>query len=271
MKKWKEHIRTLWLSDIHLGFSGCQAHLLLEVLDHYKCDNIYLIGDIIDGWQLKRTTRGWTQEHTDVIGKLLSKARKGTHITYVTGNHDEFLRKFTDIHLQLFGNINIVDEDTYICRNGRRLWLTHGDKYDVVVKYHKWVAILGSIGYGILVALNTIVNQIRRKFRLKYWSLSKTIKSSVKDAIKFISDYEELLMHECKQRNFDGVICGHIHSAALRIKDSGLQYWNCGDFVESCTGIIEEQDGVMKVVQWNTDKNKLLTTVQHTYENTDNN
>lgn len=264
MKTKKHHVRTLWLSDIHLGTKDCQYELLFEVLDYYKCDTIYLVGDIIDGWQLKRTTRHWCQGHTDIIRKLMSKARKGTKIRYITGNHDEFLRKFDDLKLRILANISIVDEDIYTCLDGRRLWIIHGDKYDVVVKYQRWIAVLGSIGYDILLSLNTIINKVRARFGHKYWSLSRAVKSSVKDAVNYISHFEEALSNECKKRNYDGVVCGHIHHATLR-NDYGTQYWNCGDFVESCSGIIEEENGAMKVVQWKLHDGIMETIVLHAH------
>lgn len=247
----KHHIRTLWLSDIHLGTRNCKSTELLELLDYYKADVIYLVGDIIDMWQLKRTTKWWTSDHTEVIRKLLSKAKKGSKIIYVIGNHDEFLREFLDLHPHMFDNVSFVDEDVYMRADGRRLWIVHGDKYDIIIKHQKWIAVLGSIGYNFLLVLNTMLSKVRTHFGYPYWSLSQTIKHKVKDAVKYIGRFETILLRECKKENYDGVICGHIHRAVLLVDaNTGAQYWNCGDFVESCSAIIEENDGTMRIIEW---------------------
>ncbi|TKT82854.1 UDP-2,3-diacylglucosamine diphosphatase [Aquamicrobium sp. LC103] len=237
--------RTLFISDVHLGTKGAQVEALLEFLRQHDADTIYLIGDIVDGWRL-RSAWYWPQAHNDVVQKLLRKARKGARIVYIPGNHDEFLREFCGTH---FGGIEIHDTALHQAADGKRYLVIHGDAFDVVVHHARWLAFLGDWAYEIALALSTRINLVRRKFGFTYWSLSAWAKMKVKHAVNFIGRYEETLVNEARRHNVDGVICGHIHSAALRDVE-GVTYLNTGDWVESCTAIVEHADGRMELIDW---------------------
>jgi UDP-2,3-diacylglucosamine pyrophosphatase LpxH len=236
--------RTLFLSDIHLGTRGCQARRLLDFLDHHDCDELYLVGDIVDGWRLKSGFY-WPQEHTQVLKKFLALAESGTRVTYVTGNHDEFLRRYSDLEV---GNVRIVDEAVHEGAAGARFLVTHGDAYDVVTRYHRWLAFLGDVGYGLLLEANRVFNSFRKRFGYGYFSLSAWVKHRVKQAVSYISDYERAVSWTCRQRDFAGVVCGHIHHAEIADYD-GVRYMNCGDWVESCTALAEHADGRFEIVR----------------------
>lgn len=239
--------RSIFISDIHLGTKFAQADKLLDFLRENESENLYFIGDIIDGWMLKRKFR-WKQKHSDVIQKTLRKARKGTKVTYITGNHDEFLRPFLPISLG--DNLIIKNETSYISLNGKKYYITHGDFFDSVTMTKKWVALLGDIGYDMLLHLNPVLNYIRQKMGInKYWSLSKYVKDNVKSSVSFITDFEDILSSYAKQHNYDGIICGHIHKAEIR-EINGVEYFNCGDWVESCTAIVETYEGEWKIIEW---------------------
>jgi UDP-2,3-diacylglucosamine pyrophosphatase LpxH len=238
-------VRTLFLSDVHLGTKGCQADLLLDFLRHYDADAIYLVGDIIDGWRL-RSGWYWPQAHNDVVQKLLRKVRKGSRLVYVPGNHDEFLRDYVGANL---GGIEIADRTLHEAADGKRYLVIHGDQFDLVVRHAKWLAFLGDGAYTMALFVNTHLNIARRKLGLTYWSLSAWAKLKVKNAVNFISRFEELLSAEAKRHDADGVICGHIHHAALHDLH-GVRYVNTGDWVESCTGVVEHYDGTMEVIRW---------------------
>ncbi len=235
--------RAIWISDIHLGTRGCRADELLEFLRTHDSDILYLVGDIIDGWQLKRNWF-WCQTHNDVVQKVLRKARKGTRVVYVPGNHDEGLRHFTGFD---FGRIEVEHEVVHTMLDGRRFLVTHGDLFDGVVKQAKWLAHLGDTLYTITLELNRHFNKIRQKMGMPYWSLSQYLKHQVKNAVSFISDYEHALAHEARRRGFDGVVCGHIHRAELRDID-GITYANDGDWVESLTALVETTSGELRIV-----------------------
>ncbi|OSP54351.1 UDP-2,3-diacylglucosamine hydrolase [Pseudoruegeria sp. SK021] len=237
--------RTLFLSDIHLGARGCQAEMLLDFLGRYDAEKIYLVGDIFDGWRLRRGWH-WPQSHNNVIEALLTKAHQGIPIIYVPGNHDEVMRNYLGTH---FGGIEVKEKDEHVTAAGLRLLVTHGDQYDVVVVNAKWLAHLGDRAYNFVLWLNTWINQIRRLWGGQFWSLSNWAKQQIKRAVNFIGDYEAVLADEAKRGEFDGVVCGHIHKAELRHIDDIL-YVNCGDWVESCTAIVEEQDGTLRLIDW---------------------
>tara|TARA_E500000081_G_scaffold126276_1_gene133357 strand:+ start:679 stop:1485 length:807 start_codon:yes stop_codon:yes gene_type:complete len=240
------HYKTIWLSDIHLGTKGCQAEKLLDFLYEYSCDKIYLVGDIIDGWRLSQNFY-WPQSHSNVVRRLLSFSKKGTEIIFITGNHDEFLRSFSPLNL---GNIKVLDEAVHTTEDGKEILVIHGDQYDVVTKYSRSIAVLGSVGYEMLMTFNRFWNVIRKIFGYKnYWSLSAFVKYKVKSAVNFISDFEETLALACKKKGYEGVISGHIHHAEIR-KIHGIDYMNCGDWVESCTALVEKQDGVIEIIQY---------------------
>lgn len=245
-KKAARH-RTLWLSDLHLGTVGCKAEHLVEFLKHNECETLYLVGDIIDGWKLAASWY-WPQEHTNVIRKLLTKSKRGTRIYYVTGNHDEFLRKFVDYRLEI-GNIRLINEAVHETADGRRLLVLHGDYFDVITRYHRWLAQLGDFAYEATMAANVWFNRVRQRIGLPYWSLSAYAKQRVKTAVSVISQFEEAVAHECRRRGLDGVICGHIHHAEIR-DIGGISYHNCGDWVESCTALAEDFNGKLSLIRW---------------------
>ncbi len=246
-KTGRKKYRSLWISDVHLGTPNCKAAHLEEFLKQNECENLFLVGDIIDGWSLKSTFY-WPQTHTNVVRKVLTKSKRGTDVYYVTGNHDEFLRKFVDYELQI-GNIKIVNEVVHETADGRRLLITHGDQFDVITRYHRWLAFAGDKAYDGLMAVNRWLNYGRARAGMPYWSLSAFVKHKVKVAVNFISEFEEALAYECRKRKLDGVICGHIHHAEIREID-GVTYYNCGDWVESCTALAENLDGSMEIIHW---------------------
>ena len=222
-----------------------QADQLLEFLKTFECDDLYLVGDIIDGWAMSKNFY-WPQAHNDVIQKLMRRARKNTKVTYLPGNHDEFLRSFDDHD---FGNIRLVDTIIHQGLDGKLYLIMHGDQFDAVIKNMKWLAHIGSWMYDFTISLNVVVNKVRNKFRLPYWSLSSWAKYKVKQAVNFIGDYEENLSLYAASKNVQGIICGHIHHANIRaIAD--ITYMNCGDWVESCTALVEHTDGRWELIRW---------------------
>ncbi|MDY0264421.1 MAG: UDP-2,3-diacylglucosamine diphosphatase [Sulfurospirillum cavolei] len=239
--------RSIFISDVHLGTRFSQAGELLEFFRRTQCENLYLVGDIIDGWAMRRKLK-WAQSHSDVIQKILRKARKGTNVYYITGNHDDFLRSF--LPLGLGDSISICDEAEYIGLNQKRYFLTHGDFFDSVTMTKRWLAILGDMGYDLLLNINQILNWFRKKMRYhRHWSLSKYVKDHVKSSVSFITDFESILSEHAKRHRYDGVICGHIHKAEIRTID-GIEYLNCGDWVESCTAIVETYEGEFRIIRW---------------------
>jgi UDP-2,3-diacylglucosamine pyrophosphatase LpxH len=240
----KRH-RTIFISDLHLGTRSCQAELVLDFLRHNEADTYYLVGDIIDGWRL-RGGWYWPQVHNDVMQKLLRKVRRGAHMIFIPGNHDEFARQFFGLS---FGGIEIRRNAVHVAADGRRYWITHGDEFDVVVRHAKWLAFFGDWAYDTAIFINTHFNRLRRLFGFGYWSFSAWAKLKVKNAVNFIGSFERELAAEAKKRGADGVVCGHIHHAAVREID-GVTYVNTGDFVESCTAVVERDDGRMEIVRW---------------------
>ena len=243
----KTHYRTIWISDVHLGTPGCKAEHLVDFLKHHTCDRLYLVGDIIDGWKL-RSGWYWPQEHTNVVRKILTKAKRETEVFYVTGNHDEFLRKFVGYKLEI-GNIRLVNEHVHETADGRRLLVIHGDLFDVITRYHKWIALAGDAIYEGTMRFNYWFNRARSVLGMRYWSLSAFAKQHVKTAVNIVSTFEDSLAHECRRRDLDGVVCGHIHHADARDID-GVTYYNCGDWVESCTALAEDMNGRIQVIRW---------------------
>ena len=239
------HYRTLWISDIHLGTAGCQARYLLDFLKHNESDTLYLVGDIIDGWQLRKGWY-WPRSHNDVVQKLLRKARKGTRVIYVPGNHDSMARQFMGL---AFGDIEVADEVIHVTADGRRFLVTHGDLFDGVMQHARWLAYLGDSGYTLILALNRWFNGMRTRMGYPYWSLSQYIKHKVKNAVSFITAFEKVMTDEARRRDCDGVICGHIHKAEIRMLD-GLLYCNDGDWVESLTALAENADGTLEIIHW---------------------
>jgi UDP-2,3-diacylglucosamine pyrophosphatase LpxH len=238
-------LRTVWISDLHLGTPGCQANALLHFLKHVECETLFLVGDIIDGWQLRRSWY-WPQAHNDVVQKLLRKARKGTRVIFVPGNHDEFARRYA---LHNFGGVDVVEDWIHVTADGRRLWVTHGDLFDGVIQCARWLAHLGDRAYELTLKINRWLNTLRARLGLPYWSLSKVLKQKVKRAVSYIGEFETAVAREAKKRGVHGVVCGHIHHAELREID-GVLYANDGDWVESLTALVEHADGRLEVIDW---------------------
>lgn len=237
--------RSLFISDVHLGTKGCQAELFLDFLKHHDADTIYLVGDIIDGWRL-RAGWYWPQAHNDVVQKVLRKGRKGARIVYLPGNHDEFLRDYYGSH---FGGIEVVETAIHEAADGKKYLVIHGDVFDVVVRHAKWLAFLGDGAYTLALGVNTYLNWFRRKLGFPYWSLSQWAKLRVKNAVNFIGRFEEAVANEARRHKVDGVICGHIHHAVMHDR-FGIAYLNTGDWVESCTAIVEHEDGRFELIDW---------------------
>jgi UDP-2,3-diacylglucosamine pyrophosphatase LpxH len=239
------HYRTIWMSDLHLGTPGCQASALLDFLKHTECETLFLVGDIIDGWQLRRHWY-WPQSHNDVIQKLLRKARKGTRVIFIPGNHDEFARKYLGND---FGGIEVAEEWTHVTADGRKLWVMHGDHFDGVIQCARWLAYVGDSLYELTLRLNRHLNSVRARIGLPYWSLSGFLKLKVKRAVSYVSDFEAAVAREAARRGMQGVVCGHIHHAEIRMID-GILYANDGDWVESASALAEHADGTLEILYW---------------------
>jgi UDP-2,3-diacylglucosamine pyrophosphatase LpxH len=237
--------RALFVSDIHLGTYACRADAFLDFLKFHDAETIYLVGDIIDFWRVRRGPV-WLQSHNDVLQKLLRKVRKGTRIVYIPGNHDEALRAYCGTH---FGGIEVRHDGIHETADGKRLLVMHGDEFDVIVRYARWLAFLGDRSYEFLLWSNHPLNWVRRRFGFGYWSLSAYLKMKVKAAVSFIGEFEQALAEEARRREVDGIVCGHIHFAADRMID-GVRYVNCGDWVESRTAIAEDHSGQLHLIRW---------------------
>jgi UDP-2,3-diacylglucosamine pyrophosphatase LpxH len=239
-------VRSIFISDIHLGTRGCQADRLIDFLREYESEHLFLIGDIIDFWAMGRSVQWSTMQNT-VVQKILRRARHGEKVVFIPGNHDEALREYDGT---LFGDILIAFEWLHVTANDKRLLLIHGDQFDQVTRHHRWLAVLGDVGYDILVRINGWLSWWRRTLRIGgYWSLAGYAKRKVKSAVTFIFDFEDSIMHSVRDRGLSGVICGHIHSAAIK-EIGGLIYANCGDWVDSCTAIVEHCDGRLELIEW---------------------
>lgn len=237
--------RTIFISDTHLGTRGCKAELLADFLAHNDCETLYLVGDIIDGWRLKQRWY-WPEAHSRVIHEILRKIDMGTRVIFVPGNHDEAFRPFCG---RSIAGIEIAHDIVHETANGKRLLIIHGDHFDGVIAYAKWLALLGDWAYGVALELNEMWSSLRRLFGLSYWSLSAYLKQKVKDAVEYICRFEDAVARETRARGLDGVVCGHIHHAA--IKDiGGILYLNDGDWVESCTALVEDARGHMEILHW---------------------
>jgi UDP-2,3-diacylglucosamine pyrophosphatase LpxH len=242
----RSHVfRTIWISDLHLGTKHSRANDLLDFLRHTDSEYLYLVGDIFDGWALSRNWF-WAPSHNDVVQKLLRKARKGAHIVYIPGNHDEFARDYTG---HRFGDIFVARDCTHLLLDGRTLLILHGDEFDGIIRYARWLQVLGAIAYGFALGLNSLVNRIRLALGRPYWSLSAYLKQRTKKALQYVDDFEKLVAEKARMEGVDGVVCGHIHRAEMRDID-GIQYLNTGDWVESCTALIEHLDGRLELLDW---------------------
>jgi UDP-2,3-diacylglucosamine pyrophosphatase LpxH len=241
----RRRYRTIWISDVHLGTRGCNDRLLIDFLDHVDSETLYLVGDIIDGWRMKKRYY-WPERHNAIVRRLMKRAKRGTEVIYIPGNHDEMFRQFAGMN---FGGVQIRNKAIHTTADGRRLLILHGDEFDAVVMAHKWLAFAGDAAYGFLMQLNVVVNAVRRRFNLPYWSLSKHAKHKVKNAVEFISRFEDAVAHEARAKNVNGVVCGHIHTAEVR-QYGDITYYNDGDWVESCTALVEHFDGRMEILHW---------------------
>lgn len=241
----RRKFRTIWISDIHLGTKGCNAAMLIDFLDHTDSETMYLVGDIIDGWRLKKKFY-WPPEHNDIVWRVLKRARRGTRIVYIPGNHDEMVRPFCGMN---FGGVEIKRADVHTTADERRLLVLHGDEFDTIMLAHRWLAFVGDALYHVMMGLNGWVNAVRNGLGLPYWSLSKAAKHKVKNAVEFISKYEEVVARAASERGVDGVVCGHIHTAEMRDFD-GIAYYNDGDWVEGCNALVEHFDGTMEILHW---------------------
>ena len=237
--------RAVFISDIHLGTKGCQAELLLDFIRHIECETLYLVGDIVDGWKL-RSGWHWPQSHNDVVQKILRLARKGVNVIYVPGNHDDRVREFVGVH---FGGVVVVRDAIHETADGKRFLVLHGDEFDGVVQHARWLAFVGDYAYRALIATNTLFNRVRRRMGFGYWSLSAFLKTRVKNALQFVENFEAAVAGEARRRGVDGVICGHIHKAEMRDID-GVAYINDGDWVESCSALVEHHDGTLEILHW---------------------
>lgn len=241
----KRRYRTVWISDVHLGTRGCNATMLVDFLRSVECDTLYLVGDIVDGWRLRKGWY-WPDAHNEVVRRVLKLAHRGTRVVLIAGNHDEVLRDYAGMSL---GGIEIALEDVHRTADGRRLLVTHGDSFDTVVLYARWLAFLGDMAYSLLLRANVVINAVRRWLKLPYWSLAAHLKRKVKNAVAYVGSFEEALAHEAAERNLDGIVCGHIHCAEIR-QIGDITYYNDGDWVESCTALVEDADGAMRIIHW---------------------
>jgi len=237
-------VRTAWVSDLHLGTRASNAPAFLEFLRDHEIGTLYIVGDLIDVWQLRRGIY-WPQEHNDVIQKILRAARKGTRVIYIPGNHDEFVSRFCG----LYGNIAIQKHDVHTTADRRRILVIHGHELDTVVQNVRWLAFAGDVGYQFLHSLNPAINFVRRRFGREYWSLSAYAKKRVKDAVSFIGEFEKAVVRYAESYRVDAVLCGHIHSPAMR-EIGGVTYYNCGDWVETCSALVENYDGTIELVNY---------------------
>jgi UDP-2,3-diacylglucosamine pyrophosphatase LpxH len=235
----------VWISDVHLGTRGCNAPMLVDFLRSVECETLYLVGDIVDGWRLRKGWY-WPDAHNEVVRRVLKMAHRGTRVVFIAGNHDEMLRDYAGMS---FGGVEIALEAVHETADGRRLLITHGDSFDGVVLYAKWLAFLGDKAYSLLLRSNIWVNAVRRRLKLPYWSLSGYMKKRVKNAVAFVSSYEEAVAHEAIHRGLDGIVCGHIHCAEIR-EIGGITYYNDGDWVESCTALAEDFAGAITIIDW---------------------
>jgi UDP-2,3-diacylglucosamine pyrophosphatase LpxH len=236
---------SIWISDLHLGLRACKVEFLLDFLRHTDSHSLYLVGDIIDLWHMKKGAY-WPPLHNQVVQTIMDKAAKGTRVVYIPGNHDELFRDYIG---SIFGGIQVASEAIHETADGRRLLVIHGDEFDGVVKHSRWLAMLGSQAYDALLVVNRWFNYVRRKLGFQYWSLSAYLKHKVKNAVSFISNFEKAVVHEARRRKVDGVVCGHIHKATIEDVD-GVLYCNDGDWVESCTALVEHPNGTLGVVHW---------------------
>ena len=249
--------RSIFVSDVHLGTKDCKAEQLNNFLKHNSCDTLYLVGDIIDAWKIQQNKWRWKQSHTNVVRRVLGHAKRGTRVVFIAGNHDEFLRPMIPYGFS-FGSIEIHNQIEHIGADGKHYLVTHGDLFDGITRLAPWIAFLGDKAYDFVLSLNAKFNWIRHKLGFGYWSLSQFLKHRVKKAVDFMFKFEENLANYCKKRGFDGVICGHIHHAEIK-EINGVMYMNDGDWVESCTALVEHYNGKWEIITWTKEKDDVVT------------
>lgn len=240
--------KTVFISDVHLGTRWSKADELASFLSSIRCEKLFLVGDILDGWKMRNSLR-WPQSHNRVLRKILKMAKR-SNVSYITGNHDEFIDEFDGYD---FGGIKVCKRSVHTTADNRRFMVIHGDEFDVIVKYRKWLAFLGDSAYSLALWLNEMLTWVRSSLGLPYWSLSQYLKHKVKDAVAFVGDFEETLLSEAKKGGHDGIICGHIHRPAIRHLED-VVYCNTGDWVESCSALVEHGDGTLEVIRWDGEK-----------------
>ena len=241
------YYRSIFISDVHLGTRGCRADFLAGFLRGVRCEHLFLVGDILDGWRLRKSWY-WDSAHDEVLRLILRHARAGAQVTYIPGNHDEMFRAWLPLGLEVAG-VRLRAEEAHVTAEGKRLLVMHGDEFDSVVRYAKALALLGDGAYTAALVVNRWFNLARRRLGYPYWSLSSWLKRQVKEAVKAIDRFEGALAGAARERGFDGVVCGHIHHAEMR-DVGGVLYLNCGDWVESCTALVEHPDGRLELVDW---------------------
>jgi UDP-2,3-diacylglucosamine pyrophosphatase LpxH len=253
------HYKSIFISDVHLGTKDCKAELLNNFLKHNTCETLYLIGDIIDAWKIQQNKWRWKQSHTNVVRRVLGYAKRGTRVVYIAGNHDEFLRPMIPYGFS-FGKVEIHNQTEHIGVDGKRYLVVHGDLFDGITRLAPWLSFLGDRAYDFVLSLNSKFNWVRHKFGFGYWSLSQFLKHRVKKAVDFMFQFERNLAGYCRKRGFDGVICGHIHHAEIKEID-GVVYMNDGDWVESCTALVEHHDGRWEIITWTKEKDNVATDI----------
>ena len=249
--------RSIFVSDVHLGTKDSQADKLNNFLKHNSCDTLYLVGDIIDAWKIQQNKWRWKQSHTNVVRRVLGHAKRGTRVVFIAGNHDEFLRPMIPYGFS-FGLVEIHNQIEHIGADGKHYLVTHGDLFDGITRLAPWIAFLGDKAYDFILAVNSKYNWIRHRMGFGYFSISKFLKHRVKKAVDFMFKFEENLANYCKKRGFDGVICGHIHHAEIK-EINGVMYMNDGDWVESCTALVEHWDGKWEIITWTKEKDNVDT------------
>jgi UDP-2,3-diacylglucosamine pyrophosphatase LpxH len=248
--------RSVFISDVHLGSRACQADHVCDFLKTHTCHSLYLVGDIIDFWKLKRGEPYWPQSHSNVIRRILTASKRGTQVKYVIGNHDDVLREWFSDLMSMWGNIQVADQFDHVCVNGETWLVTHGDLFDGVIRYHRWLSVLGDQAYGALLWLNHVINQIRRGMGKDYWSFSNYIKVNTKQAVAFVTKFEEQLKTHSLKAGYTGVVCGHIHTPQI-IQDPGFTYVNTGDWCETLSAVVETWSGDWQLMCWDTQTSSL--------------
>lgn len=255
----EQKYRSIFISDVHLGTKDCKADHLNNFLKNNSCNTLYLIGDIIDGWKMQQNRLRWKQSHTNIVRRVLGFAKKGTKVIYIVGNHDEFLRPMIPYGFS-FGMIEIHNQIEHIGADGKHYLVVHGDMFDGITRLAPWLSFLGDKAYDVVLNLNTKFNWFRHKLGFGYWSLSRFLKVRVKKAIDFIFKFEKNLANYAKKKGYDGVICGHIHQAEIKTIDN-IIYMNDGDWVESCTALVENWNGKWEIIIWIKEKDDVVINI----------